>query len=407
MVLLVSAVWRLQLLVSVAIPGEALPEDCVTALHGSLAVDETRRSSSSLLGISATLSLVSDAREELRSAVTKSERASREFQKEVVMPLSRLISPLRLSQNQSNVEIDSALQKHGPHDECLKQESAAKIELNGLHEEVHHLTEKVNVTDMELQILHQEQQGTLLEIAQVDEWRQRELQKCNDEKVAFRNTLLTLEVTMQELKSSSAVGLLQVDQGKNHLEKHPAKNKTSSAKHHVQWGNRIPNKSGSTETGFFTANSVLLEAKRAVAANVNCALKVPDVAPNCTEEQEKLQNSSYKAFQKLSSLIDEYQNLVDTTACEDVVDVQYEERKEPYLRLGDATDLKIWEKLKELDDLQPLIEHGRQALSELQARIKLLGRTCQRLPATEEDLDRVDEALHTLGNCPRLHGSAL
>merc|ERR1711971_669953 len=109
-----------------------------------------------------------------------------------------------------------------------------------------------------------------------------------------------------------------------------------------------------------------------------------------------------KAYVELTRLVVEYEKLVNSTKCKDVVDETCDEKERPYYVELNKLTLSLTEMTEKVVDVKGRIQLGMRAETKLRAHIKILTHECQGLGATESALDKVRDVIHVLGSCPGL-----
>jgi len=88
----------------------------------------------------------------------------------------------------------------GSLDACHAQLLETKHQLNQLHQHVHDLAVQVNVTDHQITALNLESERLLNELERLTNWRDKELEKCDQTRRENEKVLATLREEMEEIK---------------------------------------------------------------------------------------------------------------------------------------------------------------------------------------------------------------
>jgi hypothetical protein len=133
------------------------------------------------------------------------------------------------------------------------------------------------------------------------------------------------------------------------------------------------------------------------------AIKNGAATPEKCEEEKKILEETYiKTYVELSRLKDEYNEMANSTACEDNVESLYKSKKTPIQEKIDGLNEDIDEKIRELQNLRPRLESATDAEKELRKHVATLTEECSQLPETVSNLDKVRDAIEALSKCPGL-----
>merc|ERR1719262_253584 len=123
---------------------------------------------------------------------------------------------------------------------------------------------------------------------------------------------------------------------------------------------------------------------------------------NCEAEKKVLEETYVKTYVELSRLKDEYNELANSTACEDNVESLYKSKKTPIDEKIDELIKDIDAKVDEIESLRPRLESAQNAEKKLRKHIATLTEECAQLPETVSNLDKVRDAIEALSKCPGL-----
>jgi len=139
------------------------------------------------------------------------------------------------------------------------------------------------------------------------------------------------------------------------------------------------------------------------AMDAAAAIKSGAASPEeCKKEKKNLEETYVKTYVELSRLKDEYNELANSTACEDNVESLHNSKKTPIQEKIDGLIKDIDEKVRELQNLRPRLESATEAETELRKHIGTLTEECTQLPETVSNLDKVRDAIEALSKCPGL-----
>jgi len=133
------------------------------------------------------------------------------------------------------------------------------------------------------------------------------------------------------------------------------------------------------------------------------AIKNGAATPEQCEAEKKILEETYvKTYVELSRLKDEYNELANSTACEDNVESLYKSKKTPLQEDIDQLIKDIDAKVSDLEKLRPRLDRATTAEKELRKHIATLTEECAQLPETVSNLDKVRDAIEALSKCPGL-----
>jgi hypothetical protein len=130
--------------------------------------------------------------------------------------------------------------------------------------------------------------------------------------------------------------------------------------------------------------------------------KKPPTKEECEKQKEELETTYVKAYVALSRLKAEYEVLVKSTACEDPISVEYQDRSGPLQKKSDKLSTQSMEAAEDLKELKPHLNKAEEAETKLRKQVETLTDQCGQLGPTLSDLDKVRDAIEGLSLCPGL-----
>jgi len=122
----------------------------------------------------------------------------------------------------------------------------------------------------------------------------------------------------------------------------------------------------------------------------------------CAEQKEVLEKTYVQTYVELTRLVSEYQELIESRACEDTVIQEYTVKVTPVRKEIKSLETRIEQLTDKLAELRPRLEDVYNAEKKLRKQIATLTTECSSLPNTISDLDKVRDAIHVLDACPGL-----
>lgn len=338
----------------------------------------------------------------------------------------------------------------GSEDACHSQLLEARHQLNQLHALVLDLVEQVNSTEASLIIYDKELQEKLQELMELEQWKEEGLKKCKKKKKEDIEMLKKLNVEMEEmiqianpgtamnvsgrtvsnqetdkagqvekrlsLAEETDTSLLQTNHEggilrammalvhSNHRNgiplllqaTHSAAKKIARCANHLQRadGSFLQESTGTTHTAMQVSTA-------APTSNEKNSTKAPS-KEECEKQKEELETTYVKAYVALSRLKAEYEVLVKSTACEDPINVQYQDRSGPLQKKSDKLSTQSMETAEDLKELKPHLDKAQEAENKLRKQVETLSDQCGQLGPTISDLDKVRNAIEGLSLCPGL-----
>eukprot|EP00746_Dinoflagellata_sp_MGD_P163767 gnl/MRDRNA2_/MRDRNA2_91980_c0_seq1.p1 gnl/MRDRNA2_/MRDRNA2_91980_c0~~gnl/MRDRNA2_/MRDRNA2_91980_c0_seq1.p1 ORF type:complete len:764 (+),score=165.91 gnl/MRDRNA2_/MRDRNA2_91980_c0_seq1:260-2293(+) len=343
----------------------------------------------------------------------------------------------------------------GSEDACHAQLLEARHQLNQLHSLVVDLVEQVNTTEASLIVYDKELQEKLQELMELEQWKDLGLKHCKKKKQEDKEMLQKLSVEMEEMiqiaNPASSMNISGRTVSEQESYKAPKKDeKLALADATSEDDNTVSllqaNPRGSIMRAMMslvhgnhqTAIPLLLQATHSAATQISqCASHFrgsegsliqestdtthtfradPTSAPQdaekkqrkaptkeeCEKQKEELEKTYVKAYVALSRLKSEYEVLVKSTACEDPINVEYEDRSGPLQKKCDKLSTQSMEAGEDLKELKPHLDKAQEAENKLRQQVKTLTDQCGQLGPTLSDLDKVRDAIEGLSLCPGL-----
>jgi hypothetical protein len=334
----------------------------------------------------------------------------------------------------------------GSEDACHSQLLEARHQLNQLHAMVADLARQVNATEEQIMVYDKMLEERLEEMSELSVWKDKELKKCNADKLKAQAMFAKLKVELEEMHQIASPSVaMDIKNGKLHevslaqeMNRHLAvrinaagqdhESKELSALQTELAAHLAPTTSGHvlrpakmpTRHDEAKISGLIQDTEQASLAFRSCmeAAKAPqdalslfgDEKPSskkkseaeCQEEKEKLQKTYVKAYVELSRLKAEYEELANSTACVDNVLEQYKNRKIPLQKEADKLATAINEKVAELQSLRPRLDSALASEERLRKQVLKLTNQCDDLGPTVSDLNKVREAIRALSACPGL-----
>merc|ERR1719160_1955817 len=160
---------------------------------------------------------------------------------------------------------------------------------------------------------------------------------------------------------------------------------------------------GDSTTDKLTIDDAERDENDQAAMDAAEAIKTGAATPEECEAEKKILEETYvKTYVELSRLKDEYNELANSTACEDNVESLYKSKKTPIDEKIDELIKDIDAKVDEIESLRPRLESATKSEKELRKHIATLTEECAQLPETVSNLDKVRDAIEALSKCPGL-----
>merc|ERR1719316_1938980 len=128
----------------------------------------------------------------------------------------------------------------------------------------------------------------------------------------------------------------------------------------------------------------------------------PKTNEECEAEKEALEKTYVKAYVELSRMKAEYEELANSTACEDGINEQYNSRHPPLQDAADKLSTQINTAIHTLQGLRPRLDAAKASEERLRSQVQQLTGQCKNVGATVSDLDKVRDAIQSLSDCPGL-----
>jgi len=335
---------------------------------------------------------------------------------------------------------DFIASQSGSDDACHSKLLEARHSLNQLHDVLTTLVTQVNSTENSLILYDKALQEKLQELQQIESWKAEELKKCKIKKEADIKMFNTLTAELKEMHQiASPATAINLENGT--VDEQASQTKLSflqerrkamtpmmsllqenvSSQNPYEAAAMVPALVQSTQDAMhhFLAcakashpapSSLLQEVENRNATSQGNATKTtnatsaPAVPPEqkCKEEKEALEKTYVKAYVELARLTAEYSELAKSTACEDNVNSQYEERAPALQEKAEELSKLSQETAEELKELRPRLESAVGADKKLRKLVTDLTEECENLPETISDLDKVRDAIGALSLCPGL-----
>eukprot|EP00746_Dinoflagellata_sp_MGD_P162260 gnl/MRDRNA2_/MRDRNA2_89732_c0_seq1.p1 gnl/MRDRNA2_/MRDRNA2_89732_c0~~gnl/MRDRNA2_/MRDRNA2_89732_c0_seq1.p1 ORF type:complete len:762 (+),score=201.19 gnl/MRDRNA2_/MRDRNA2_89732_c0_seq1:130-2415(+) len=332
----------------------------------------------------------------------------------------------------------------GSEDACHSKLLEARHQLNQLYDVLSLLLTQVNSTENALILYDKELQDKLKELTEIEAWRDEELEKCKKKKEEAEKMYIQLTAELKEMHQIASPatamnitgGTVSEQASKQEslsLIQTVAVNPESASQEDV-----VQQKQGVTIEDLKqipglvqSTHSAAADFHRCMNPETQAALlqqdpkkkvvkpKAPDSLKKdetyetsqgtaasdekCKEEKEKLEKTFVKAYIELSRLKAEYEAIVKSTACEDTVISQYEERAPPLQEAAEELAKLSSETAAKLKELKPRLESAIEADKKLRKQVADLNQECQDLPDTISDLAKVRDAIRALSLCPGLY----
>lgn len=339
----------------------------------------------------------------------------------------------------------------GSEDACHAQLLEARHQLNQLHSLVVDLVEQVNTTEASLIVYDKELQEKLQELMELEQWKDLGLKKCKKKKEEDKEMLRKLSLEMEEMiqiaNPASAMNVSGRTVSEQESYKAPKKDEKLSLAENDKNVSLLQTKPGGSimrammslvHGNHQTGIPLLLQATHSAATQISqCAghfsgsdgsliqestgtthavqadptpapkdaEKKPTKAPTkeeCEKQKEELEKTYVKAYVALSRLKSEYEVLVKSTACEDPINVEYQDRSGPLQKKSDKLSTQSMEAAEDLKELKPHLDKAQEAENKLRNQVETLTEQCGQLGPTLSDLDKVRDAIAGLSLCPGL-----
>jgi len=120
----------------------------------------------------------------------------------------------------------------------------------------------------------------------------------------------------------------------------------------------------------------------------------------CAQEREKLQKFYVNAYVEVSRQLAEFEELIDSTACEDAAHQMAEQRKKPLTAKVSSLSNMLTALNSDLQGLRPEVDDAKTAEAQLREQIKQIQDKCKSMAETETDLDEIKDVIDELEECP-------
>mmetsp|Transcript_56989 Transcript_56989/g.125170 ORF Transcript_56989/g.125170 Transcript_56989/m.125170 type:complete len:373 (+) Transcript_56989:2-1120(+) len=147
----------------------------------------------------------------------------------------------------------------------------------------------------------------------------------------------------------------------------------------------------------------LLCSNGALESSVSHCLSASTATPeNCTAQKQTLEVTYLRAYVELTRLVQEYEVLVNSTACEALVNETHMHREKLSQERTDGLITRLTLLTGELQQLRQRIEGMRGTEAKLRAQITRLAEKCKAMDETISSLDKVRDAIQVMDLCPGL-----
>jgi len=335
------------------------------------------------------------------------------------LALVRAVVAMEASRNVSNSELDDLISQFIDHqaasqDKCPSQLLETKHQLNSLHGELISIASEINTTEVQLQVATSELSELLGEEKDDDTWLQQELEKCEKKRQEDVRMWVTLKKELVEMHMIASPGVtMDIPGGQVYTKQAPAAieaGQQESGKHFplravarlMQTGAALTVAGTPGQAGIAKAQLLVKETGKLSNKLQNCLAghTTPTDQESCKEVKEGLEQTYVKAYVELTRLVSHYENLVNSTTCEDAARETYKNRPEILKQKEDELRTLTSTLTEKIRSMKTRLEEVKNAEGLLRSQITVLTEKCQAMDDTVSSLDKVRDAIHVLEVCP-------
>jgi septal ring factor EnvC (AmiA/AmiB activator) len=303
----------------------------------------------------------------------------------------------------ATTELEKVIENNAEHNaervaKCAPALKDAKDQLQKLHDTVNDVAEEVNSTQAGLKAQQFSLASTQDEENEIKEWKDKQKHKCDKEREDRKKTLDVLKADLSDLKKLAIQSNATI----------PGSNSEAALLEESVGGLKPES----------DVRALVLVAKSAAAALAKCVnkahsgskpgtslIEAPEGTPTpdeCQEAKKELEDSVNKPLKELTREVANNEDLVDSPECEDTVKEEFKSKITPIQKEAEKFATKLEDDTKTLSELKPRLEKSQDVEKELQDKVKKLAKSCDQLPETQKDLDKIKDVIKVMLKCPGL-----
>lgn len=328
-------------------------------------------------------------------------------------------------------------EQSGSGDHCHSQMLESKQQLNGIAQLALDLFNQLNATEDQLAVAEVSLQSKLRELTELDKWQQQELEKCRKSQDSAIAMYAKLQIELKEMKQIANPSIaMNISTGRLHEisfaqgEVEEFQGSTNGlfttviepSGHHIHLASHlkahIDGQGPQLSDHKFGQAAMLIKAVHTASHSVRSCLQAFSSArisvqglgvdepektrAECETEKAELEKVYVKAYVELSRLLQQYEDMMNSTACFDAVESKYLSQKNPLQEQADDAASVISELNEVVKALRPQLDDSKKAEEKIRSQVEHLMWSCGAIAPTASDLDKVRDAIYAMSDCPGL-----